>query len=45
MQTNQATAVVKIGVTENFVQEDMKRKQWIQIMGEELARVGQRVHV
>lgn len=42
---NQAIAVVKTGVTENSVQEDMKRKQWIQVMGEELVRVGQRVHV
>lgn len=42
---NQAIAVVKTGVTENLVQEDVKRKQWIQVMGEELVRVGQRVHV
>lgn len=42
---NQAIAVVKTGVTENSVQEDMERKQWIQVMGEELVRVGQRVHV
>lgn len=41
---NWAIAVVRTGVTENMNQADMKRKQWVQIMEEELARVGQRVH-
>lgn len=41
---NWAIAVVRTGVAENLNQADMKRKQWVQIMEEDLARVGQRVH-